>query len=396
MKLLQSNVNLGGQSIASLNDQLQALRGLASNSNTSQAQMQSQFVQANAAGTAAGMSGVASGQQALLLSDLFQNQDGKTNPLKGKGMSDIGTAAFNPQMEALVANARGKNEKYWQVPDLASSEGADVYMNEVQSVLQGYAAKGWDAHQFNAVLGTFGMQMSDAEAGSLQKQLLQPGSIVGPAEKAIKAQNTPRKVSGGEKFGRETSGLGGVVGEAARGVLWDAPASAFKNLWGAVTGNGINTGREGLDKTKKALSSDLANNDSDQSYGHGNYSSEALDQLASQYGMDNVWLDENGKRTKLSDLDYRDKKTFDRIDSGKIVTSAKGGTPQDLSSFMSSGGDASSQQAGLYSGSVTVGLTSEAAKALKVVSTTGNVYAGSAQALSAYNGVTFNDVPPGQ
>jgi len=383
VKLLQTNVNLGGQSIEGLNSQLATLSATSATSNTSQADMQKQFIAANAAATAAGMSGVASGDFSLIASNLFQNQGGKVNPLKGMGMSSIGTAAFSPQMEAMISSIRGKNEKPWQVPDIASSEGSDVYMNEVQSILQGYAAKGLDAHQFNTVLSSaFGMQLSDAQAGSLQKQLLQPGGITGPAEKALKVQTKVTKRGSGDKFGTQMSEGWSTTLQAGRSLYEDF-ISPFKGKLVGATDESI--------AAKKKLA-EL--NTNAKTYGSGSFSSPALDQLENHYGLNNVYLNENGKRTKLSDLDYNDRKTFDRISSGQLVTSAKGGTPQDLSTFMNTGENTSSQ-AGLYTGSVTVGLTSEAVKALKIVSTTGIAYQGSYQALSAENAATFNGGTPG-
>src|SRR5690606_14281427 len=176
-----------------------------------------------------------------------------------------------------------------------------------------------DPYLFAQVLAQLGgPKLSVAEAASLQQQLAS-GDMVGDALSEVNDVSQTRDRSFWDR-------VGGSAGGA-----WDVTYASLSWL-GTVLPGGSSDNSGAWDN----IGNEVARaNLQDGFVGRENH---ALNNLASEFGLNNLWLDENGSRTRLSEVNWQDSKSFDRLENGLIVNSETGGTPMTLQQMAATGG----------------------------------------------------------
>lgn len=388
MKLVKNNVEAGGQSFEALNLQLATLKDTALGSNTSAANMQSQFMQLSEQGIAQGMSGSSAGEFGTIGANLFMpGPNGETNILAGKGAEIFGTLAGNDQVLGSIAGSRGKGENYYELPSRLSESGE--FETEIESFIRKQAqSAGGDPWRFQKIMEMYGVKLNLPQAKALLEQTTS-GSIVSSAKESIaEVSEVKDRTLYEQSMG---DGIDGFAKDAVNEVknigTWFGGLG--KTVGSVFTDQDFSTDWDGFQEQVEKSDFQKELNVKLRGAGVGKRS-KAIDNLAMEYGLGNVYLDENGEKTSLRDLDFKDDSTFDRILGGKI-SNGKDGKSMDFQDFMNTGG---SDSQGVYSGQQQIGLTPEASKVFQFV-TGSNPTQNMLQSYSGTSGATINDAPVG-
>ena len=393
VKLLKSNVEQGGQSVKSLGTQLEALNATVGTGVSGRAEIQEAFVNVSQTGVDLGMGGSDAGRMGMVAANLFQDQrDGRNNILAGRG-GDLMNALANSQSMQVRLGAR-HDIPYWEVPDRLGSEG--TYEKELLDMLAEEAKR--PAFESNPeafriyLQQAYGLQMNRHQATQLREQLVE-GNILENAENQIKeaAQTGDKDLSSRIDESREN--LAGntrlEVGALGRGIatpfVWTfgGGSKAVDDMW-----RGWHEDREKVENYESGVQSNV--------FGlHSGGSNPMLETLVRNYGTSNLFLEEDGERVSLDDMDFSSDEAHERISSGRIVVEEGGqvvgsGTLEELA--MSGGPQ---EGTGAFSGQGgTIGLTPEASKLVTFMQG-GNPTQNQLQSWSGANAATLNDPPVG-
>ena len=393
VKLLRANVEQGGQSVKSLGTQLETLNTTVGKGASGRAEMQETFVNLSQQGVGMGMGGSDAGRFGMVGANLFQEERyGRNNMLAGRGGDVLGAMASNQAVQSRLAAEH--DIPYWEVADRLGSEG--VYEREMMELLMEDSKRPafeGKPHAFAMYLQQmYGLQLNAHEAKELQAQLRE-GNPVEAAEETIKesAQTTDRNFEAQVEDVREQWGGNVRVG---MGAIGRAVATPFSWLTG---------GSESVDTLWRGWHEDREKVENFESGVQGNVfgmraggTNPMLETLVRNYGTSNLYLEEDGERISLEDLDFMRADVRERVDRGRIVVQEDGkdigsGT---LEEFALTGGPQEGE--GVYTGSPggTIGLTPQAAKLVELME--GNQPTkNQLQAFTATDGATLNDPPVG-
>ena len=393
VKLLKSNVEQGGQSVKSLGTQLEALNATVGTGVSGRAEIQEAFVNVSQTGVDLGMGGSDAGRMGMIAANLFQDQrDGRNNILAGRG-GDLMNALANSQSMQVRLGAR-HDIPYWEVPDRLGEEG--TYEKELLDMLAEEAKR--PAFESNPeafriyLQQAYGLQMNRHQATQLREQLIE-GNILENAENQIKeAAKTEDKHMGSriedvreQWSGNARVGIGAVGRGLATPLVWafGGGPEAVDEMWG-----GWNEDRERVENFESGVRANIFGT-------RAGGTNPMLETLVRNYGTSNLYLEEEGKKTRLDDLDFTAKSSHERVSSGRIVVEEDGkvvgsGTLEELA--MSGGPQEGS---GAFSGQGgTIGLTPEASKLVTFMQG-GNPTQNQLQSWSGANDATLNDPPVG-
>ena len=393
VKLLKSNVEQGGQSVKSLGTQLEALNATVGTGVSGRAEIQEAFVNVSQTGVDLGMGGSDAGRMGMIAANLFQDQrDGKNNVLAGRG-GDLMNALANSQSMQVRLGAK-HDMPYWEVPDQLGSEG--TYEKELLDMLAEEAKR--PAFESNPeafriyLQQAYGLQMNRHQATQLREQLVE-GNILENAENQIKESAKTEDKHMGDRIddvreqwsGNARVGVGAAGRALATPFVWalGGGSEAVDEMWG-----GWNEDRERVENFESGVRSNIFGT-------RAGGTNPMLETLARNYGTSNLFLEEDGERIGLDDMDFSSGEAHERIRSGRIVVEEDGkvvgsGTLEELA--MSGGPQEGS---GAFSGQGgTIGLTPEASKLVTFMQG-GNPTQNQLQSWSGANAATLNDPPVG-
>lgn len=288
VKLLQTNVQQGNQSIGGLSSQLNLLQQLSGNSIQTNTQAQQKFIQTSQQLVNQGVTGEVSGAMAIQLGQWFQQKDsnGQIDPLAQFGGQITNQALASPQFQQQMI-ALGLVPPNTLPQEAIQASGNNLPQN-IQSVFQFYANQAATAgvHApvvFQQMMAAAGIQMGLSEATQLYGRMRGPASDL-PVQQANKAtalaQSTQVNPTGG------LSPQPNPIFDTGPGTIWDA----FKN------------------PTQQRQESDA------QTAATGKYSNPILNQLVQQYGAgDLVVYDPQGNPHQI---DYNNKDMMYGIGNG--------------------------------------------------------------------------------
>ncbi len=421
VKLLDKNVNAGGQSLASLNGQLSTLKNLAGGGYNTLGDRQQAFAQVSGQAIDNGAGGADAGTLGIVAGDLF---DGNKN-LQGTGTSfvnalqtnvmaqnslrseyDLQGVAPDQLMASAIEVAKGRGEDAY---DVLAKGGAGVEAQIKKELAAPFAAlDGMDpqspAYQTKkaqlgkiALIKLKGMGFSgpetttEAKAFDFVLEALKGGLSGGVRGTQAEVAESDRKV----EDTKDPTSAGMLIGTRDLGTSTKSLGSALKTGWAAiddtvgVVGSFLGWGEGSYDDTRKSYQegeADFDNNDA-------RYKNERIQELVRQYGSGKIQVDD-GKGGKV-DLDQNDKAMVEAIAQDKKKISVDGGAMMSLTDATAE----NKSQTGGSSTEVLISLTAEAKRLIVASSSTRTSTQQNADAGrsgSSYNSPTPSETAPWQ
>lgn len=305
IKLIQTNVQAGNQSVGGLASQLNLLQTLSGGSAQTNQQAQQKFIQTSQSLVGQGVSGQVSGAVATQLGQWFQQKDsnGNIDPLAQFGgtitNSAINSPQFQQQMIALGLVPSGT------LPQEAVQASGNNLPQNIQRVFQFYAqqASAGGAHApalFQQMMGAAGITMGLTEATQLYGRLMGPGSQL-PQDQAQHAISSAESTVANPNVNQQTGGIRG-------GSLASQTANNIGNFVENMFTFGHGPGGVFTSATSQRMLTDA------QDASQGKFSNQQLNQLVQQYGAgDLVVYDPSGNPQKI---DYSNKDMMMGIGNG--------------------------------------------------------------------------------
>jgi len=348
VKLLNTNVIEGGQSISSLNTQLETMKGLAGNGYATLQSRQDTFQKVSEQGVKGGLSGTQAGLMGTIEGEMFSGD----KMLAGQGADLFNTFDTNFMAQQSL---RTKYGLQGVAPDMLLSAVSDkvggdmsqvnVTMWEgVQKALQSLgpqlAAAKTDTQRYavisqaQTIMKMYGIKGSDdIQIVTHYLELAIKGDLVKEANRAgdavkTKDEQVTDKTDGGftgtlKKFVLGTSGPGNPADDA-RGVL-DVAGGFIHDLF---TGGGHDW-HNTTDATK-AFTTGKENRDA-------TYANPRIQELVTKYGSGSIEVEKEGGGTET--LDQNNKDMIDAVAQGKRKVSINGGDMMTLSDAIAQGGN---------------------------------------------------------
>lgn len=422
VKLLDKNVNAGGQSLASLNGQLATMKNLAGGGYATLGDRQQAYAQVSGQAIDNGAGGADPGVLGMVAGDLF---DGNKN-LEGTGTSFVNALQTNVMAQnslrseydlqgvapdQLVASAlevaKGRGEDAY---DVLAKGGAGVEAQIKKELAAPFAAlNGMDPQSPE-------YQTKKAQLGKIALIKLKGMGFTGPETttetkafefvlEALKGglSGGVRKAQGEIKESetrvedtKDPTSAGMLVGTRDLGTSLSSIGGALKIGWAAiddtvgVVGSKIGLGNGSYDDTRKAnaeATADFDNNDA-------RYKNERIQELVRQYGTGKIKVDDG--KGNMVDLDQNNKSMVEGLQDGSRKISVDGGASMTLSEATVA---AKTEGTGGSSTEVLISLTAEAQRLITASTSTRTPTQQNADAGrsgSSYNSPTPSETAPWQ
>ena len=409
VKILKTNVNLGGQSIAGAQRDVQTVSNLAQDPNVRMTSGQLRQQYAAQTQTVVGGAGGAGGPEASAFTQLT-SQFGATDPnAKGWLGSALVGSASNPMMAATIAPEYSGAPQGALASVLDDAGGDETALRRITSKIVETAQRHIPSmanedtavgaiQAFNADLIAMGLPL-DAEG--TQAKIIMDMIVNGTFQKEVDRVIAARKKSstGGEVKEKKKKGgiMGFLTGESGGGILSggflrqavggipDAGKMVFGGAVSLATGGeyGAGISDQGADALKGR--GNKLNADSMQ------FSNERLNELVTTYGKDIKVKGADGKEMGILDASKNEQLMKDVV-SGKAQIKIPGGEYGSMEN-LSAMEDAASTQVGSGGG---VFELSEDAKRLLVLIPSSTLPQNSISANSAQDNARRNEPPAGQ